>query len=153
MATEDLLFMRAALEQAELAFKAGEVPIGAVAVENGNVIAVGRNRVEECKSVSSHAEFEVIKQIEALRGDWRMQDITLYVTKEPCFMCSGMLINSRVKRIVFGVRDSKTGGCGGAVDLPSVPENLWHPEVEGGVLEEECLSLIQQFFRERRKKA
>ena len=97
MAAEDLLFMRAALEQAELAFKAGEVPIGAVAVENGNVIAAGRHRVAACKSVSSHAEFEVIKQIEALRGDWRMQDITLYVKglteDEKTIILEGCLMN------------------------------------------------------------
>ena len=150
--SSDEVFMRAALVEAYAACEAGEVPIGAVAVENGVIIARGRNRVEECKSVSCHAEFEAIKAVEKLRGDWRMQDITLYVTKEPCPMCAGMLVNSRVSRIVFGLRDSKTGGCGGAVDIPGMQESLWHPEVTGGVLEEESLQLIQKFFQDRRKK-
>lgn len=150
--SSDEVFMRSALEEAYAAFEAGEVPIGAVAVENGVIIAHGRNRVEECKSVSCHAEFEAIKGVEKRRGDWRMQDITLYVTKEPCPMCAGMLVNSRVSRIVFGLRDSKTGGCGGAADIPGMKENLWHPEVLGGVLEEESLQLIQKFFQNRRKK-
>lgn len=149
-AETDAVFMAEALKEAELAFSSGEVPIGAVAVENNIIIARGRNRVEECKSVSCHAEFEVIREVEKLRADWRMQDITIYVTKEPCPMCAGMLVNCRVKRIVFGVHDSKTGGCGGAVDIPDIPENLWHPEVTGGVLQEEALELIRKFFRNRR---
>ena len=148
----DAVFMKAALDEAQAAFDAGEVPIGAVAVENGVIIARGRNRVEECKSVSCHAEFEVIRNVEKLRGDWRMHDITIYVTKEPCPMCAGMLVNSRVSRIVFGVHDSKTGGCGGAVDIPGIKESLWHPDVTSGVLEEESLQLIQKFFQNRRKK-
>ena len=150
---EDVFFMHKALVLAQEAFDAGEVPIGAVAVADGVVIASGRNRVEECKSVSCHAEFVALRQVELMRGDWRMQDITLYVTKEPCPMCAGMLVNSRVKRVVFGVCDAKTGGCGGALDIPGMPENLWHPEVKGGVLAEESLLLIQRFFQSRRKKA
>ena len=150
--TDDESFMREALLEAQEAFVSGEVPIGAVAVENGVIIARGRNRVEECSSVSCHAEFEVIRMVEKLRGDWRMQDITVYVTKEPCPMCAGMLVNSRVSRIVFGLPDSKTGGCGGAINIPSMPESLWHPEVVGGVLADESLKLIQQFFQNRRQK-
>ena len=149
---DDAFFMKAALLEAQEAFSAGEVPIGAVAVENGIIIARGRNRVEECSSVSCHAEFEVIRMVEKLRGDWRMQGITIYVTKEPCPMCAGMLVNSRVSRIVFGLTDSKTGGCGGAIDIPAMPENLWHPEVTGSVLADESLKLIQQFFQNRRQK-
>ena len=150
---DDIFFMQEALKEAENAFANGEVPIGAVAVADGKIIARGRNKVEESESVSCHAEFEAIRQVEKLRSDWRMQDITLYVTKEPCFMCAGMLVNSRVKRIVFGVADPKTGGCGGGLDIPNFPENLWHPEVTGNVLADESLALIQRFFQQRRKKA
>ena len=150
---DDIFFMQQALEEAQAAFDAGEVPIGAVAVADGVIISRGRNRVEECKSVSCHAEFVAIREVEKIRGDWRMQDITLYVTKEPCPMCAGMLVNSRVKRIVFGVHDPKTGGCGGGIDIPAMPENLWHPEVTGGVLADESRTLIQRFFQSRRKKA
>ena len=148
----DREFMRAALEEAEKAFSLGEVPIGAVAVENGIIIARGGNRVESSSSVTCHAEIEAVREVEKLRGDWRMNGVTLYVTKEPCPMCAGLLVNARVDRIVFGAHDAKTGGCGGAVDIPGIPDSLWHPEVTGGVLAEECLELIRRFFRERRKK-
>ena len=149
---EDAEFMKIALEEAREAFFAGEVPIGAVAVEDGKIIARARNRVEECASVSCHAEFEVIRQVEKLRGDWRMQGITIYVTKEPCPMCAGMLVNCRVNRIVYGLSDSKTGGCGGAIDIPGMENSLWHPDVTANVLAEESLALIQEFFQNRRQK-
>ena len=148
---DDVRFMQEALREAESAFDAGEVPIGAVAVENGIIIARGHNRVEELASVSSHAEFQVLEQLEKLRGDWRMQGITLYVTKEPCFMCSGMLVNARFDRIVYGLEDPRTGGCGGSINIPAHPENLWHPEITGNVLANESKSLIQNFFKKRRR--
>ncbi len=148
---DDIRFMQEALLEAEKAFDAGEVPIGAVAVENGVIIARGHNRVEELSSVSCHAEFQVLEQLEKIRGDWRMQGVTLYVTKEPCFMCSGMLVNARFDRIVYGLEDSRTGGCGGSLNIPSHPENLWHPEVTGNILSGESLTLIQNFFKKRRK--
>ena len=144
-------FMLVALQEAQQAFDAGEVPIGAVAVdEAGRIVAQARNRVEEIKSVTGHAEIELLKKIEAITGDWRMSDYTFYVTKEPCAMCSGAMINARVKRIVFGAGDTASGACGGAVDLPAVPGMLWHPEVVGGVLEEQCVKLLRDFFRARR---
>ena len=149
-AADDERFMRAALELARDAAQAGEVPIGAVAVVDGRIVASGRNRVEERHSVSAHAEFEVVRQLEEQRGDWRMSDVDLYVTKEPCPMCSGMLVNCRVRRIVFGVADPAGGGCGGALDVTSFPTLLWHPNVTGGVLAEESGELIKEFFRRRR---
>ena len=102
---DDEKFMALALEEARAAFDAGEVPIGAVVVKDGIVIARNHNRVENRKSVSAHAEFEAIRDAEKVLNDWRMSDCTLYVTKEPCPMCAGMLVNARIKRIVFGVSD------------------------------------------------
>ena len=147
---QDAEFMRSALDEARKAFEAGEVPIGAVAVENGVIISRGRNRVEENNSVCCHAEIEAIREVEKLRGDWRMHGITLYVTKEPCPMCAGMLVNSRIKRIVYGAGDPAGGFCGGAFDINSIPGLLWHPEITGGVCGDESLELIRQFFRSRR---
>ena len=148
---DDARFMREALRHAEAAARSGEVPVGAVAVRDGAVVAAGRNRVEELHSVSAHAEFEVIRQLESATGDWRMSDVTLYVTKEPCPMCAGMLVNCRVRRIVYGVPDPAGGGCGGALDITGCPTLLWRPEVTGGVLAEEARELLQNFFRSRRE--
>ena len=142
--------MREALKEAAFAAVSGEVPIGAVAVKDGFICARGRNQVEKDHSVTSHAEICVLRQLEEQLSDWRMTGITLYVTKEPCLMCAGMLINARFSRIVFGLRDPAGGGCGGAVDLPALPGVLWHPEVEGGVLEEECGKIIKDFFAQVR---
>lgn len=149
-AADDERFMREALTLAREAALAGEVPVGAVAVLDGRVVAAGRNRVEELHSVSAHAEFEVVRQLEARRGDWRMSDVDLYVTKEPCPMCAGMLVNCRVRRIVFGVADPAGGGCGGALDVTGCPTLLWRPEVSGGILAEDARRLLREFFRTRR---
>ena len=146
----DIDFMRLALVEAEKAAELCEVPIGAVVVKDGAVIARGRNRVEEKHSVSAHAEFEAIHEAEAILNDWRMSECTIYVTKEPCPLCAGMLINSRVKRIVFGAGDPAGGFCGGAFDINSIPGLLWHPEITGGVCGDESLELIRRFFRSRR---
>lgn len=147
----DAEFMRAALAEAEAAAAAGEVPIGAVAVRDGVIVARARNRVEERHSVSAHAEFVLLGELERQTGDWRMSDYTFYVTKEPCPMCAGMLINARVKRVVFGASDPASGGFGGAFDLNAVPGLLWHCEVASGVLAEEALALIREFFRKVRR--
>ena len=146
----DTDFMLQALEEARAAAAAGEVPIGAVVVKDNKIIARGRNRVEEKKSVAAHAEFEAIHEAEAILNDWRMSECTIYVTKEPCPMCAGMLINSRIKRIVYGAGDPAGGFCGGAFDINSIPGLLWHPEVSGGVCGDESLELIRHFFRSRR---
>lgn len=146
----DIDFMRQALAEAEKAAEAGEVPIGAVVVKDGVIIARGRNRVEEKHSVSAHAEFEAVHEAETVLNDWRMSECIIYVTKEPCPMCAGMLINSRIKRIIYGAGDPAGGFCGGAFDINSIPGLLWHPEVSGGVCGDESLELIRQFFRSRR---
>ncbi len=142
--------MRRALDCAREAAGAGEVPIGAVAVRDGKIVACARNRVEEKHSVTAHAELELLHAVEKLSGDWRMEEYTFFVTKEPCPMCAGALINARVGRIVFGLPDPRGGGCGSALDLPGHAGMLWHPQVTGWVLPEECRALIQAFFRRRR---
>ena len=146
----DADFMAEALKEAEAAAAAGEVPIGAVAVKDGIIVARARNQVEKLHTVSAHAEFQLLHKIEALSGDWRMSDYTFYITKEPCPMCAGMLINSRVKRVVFGAGDPTSGGMGGAFDLNKIPGLLWHCEVTSGVMAEESLLIIRNFFRRRR---
>ncbi|MBE6365987.1 MAG: nucleoside deaminase [Lentisphaerae bacterium] len=146
----DADFMAEALKEAIQAAQAGEVPIGAVAVKDGIIVARARNRVEELHTVAAHAEFMLLHQLERLTGDWRMSDYTFYVTKEPCPMCAGMLINARVKRVVFGASDPAAGGMGGAFDLNQVPGLLWHCEVSSGILADQSLALIRDFFRRRR---
>ena len=146
----DADFMAEALKEAEGAAAAGEVPIGAVAVKDGIIVARARNQVEELHTVSAHAEFQLLHKIEALSGDWRMSDYTFYVTKEPCPMCAGMLINSRVKKVVFGVSDPAAGALGGAFDLNKIPGLLWHCEVVSGIMADESLAIIRDFFRKRR---
>lgn len=146
----DADFMAEALKEAEAAAAAGEVPIGAVAVKDGIIVARARNQVEKLRTVSAHAEFQLLHKIEALSGDWRMSDYTFYVTKEPCPMCAGMLINSRVKKVVFGVSDPAAGALGGAFDLNRIPGLLWHCEVVSGVMADESLAIIRDFFRKRR---
>ncbi|MCQ2379251.1 MAG: nucleoside deaminase [Victivallaceae bacterium] len=149
--TAHTFFMRAALEEALSAFNEGEVPVGAVAVEQGVIVASAHNRVEAQKSVSRHAEIELLRQLEARRRDWRMSGITVYVTKEPCPMCAGALVNARVDAIVFGVADPAFGGCGGAVNIPGIETSLHHPEVLGGVEADAAAQLLRDFFRLRRK--
>ena len=147
----DADFMAEALIEAEKAAAAGEVPIGAVAVDgNGIIIARAHNKVEQLHTVAAHAEFVLLHEIEKITDDWRMSDYTFYITKEPCPMCAGMLINSRVKRVVFGAGDPASGGMGGAFDLNKIPGLLWHCEVTSGVMAEESLLIIRNFFRRRR---
>ena len=153
MLDRDTFFMREALKLAREAAAAGEVPVGAVAVCGDAVVASGRNRVEERRSVSAHAEFEVVRELETLCGDWRMSGYELYVTKEPCPMCAGMLVNARIRRIVYGVPDPAGGGCGGALDITGCRTLLWSVEVTGGVLAEESRALLREFFRSRREKS
>ena len=148
----DLEFMAAAMEEAAAAAAAGEVPVGAVAVRDGVIIARGRNCVESRGAVDGHAEFEVMRNLCRETGDWRLEGVDIYVTKEPCFMCTGMLINARARRIIYGFSDKAAGGCGGALDLCAHPGNLWHPEVVPDLNVEETLEQFRQFFKEVRKK-
>ncbi len=150
---DDEFFMRRALAEAEAAFEAGEVPVGAVAVRNGSIIARSGNQVEMLKDATAHAEILVLTQAAAALGDWRMDEVEIFVTKEPCAMCAGAMVNARVKRVVYGLADPRSGACGSALDVTGFPGMLWKVEVQGGVLSEECGALVREFFRQVRGRA
>lgn len=141
--------MRLALAEARLAAQAGEVPVGAVVAKNGVPVAFGRNRREKDKNALSHAEILAIDAACRALGGWRLWECDLYVTLEPCPMCAGAIINSRIRRVVYGARDAKAGCCGSVVDLFALPFNHT-PLVEGGLLEDESAALLQQFFAQLR---
>jgi tRNA(adenine34) deaminase len=146
----DADFMSEALRQAEKAYKAEEVPIGAVVVRSGKIIARAYNQVELLKDATAHAEMLAITQAEAAVGDWRLNDCELYVTKEPCPMCAGALVHARMRRVVFGCADERGGAAGGIMNLLQMPALNHRCEIKHGVLREECASLLQSFFRARR---
>lgn len=149
---EDERWMREAMELAREAYAAGEVPIGALVIAaEGVVIGRGSNHVERRKDALAHAELLAITEAQRVLGDWRLNECTLVVTKEPCPMCAGALANARTRRVVFGVGDTRWGGGGGAVDLLRFPGNNHHCEVRAHVLEEENRELLQRFFREARE--
>lgn len=141
----DECFMRAALEEAKAALDQGEVPVGAVLVKDGEILARGHNTREQDKNPLGHAELLAIERGCARLGDWRLTGCTLYVTLEPCPMCAGALIQARVDRIVFGASDEKAGCCGTVMDLTHVPFGH-NPRVTRGVLAEECAGVLAQFF-------
>ncbi len=147
----DEKIMRLALEQARLAFNDGEVPVGAVVVKNGEVVSVGRNRRETGKNALAHAEIEAIDSACRTLGGWRLWECELFVTMEPCPMCAGAIINSRLRRVVFGAYDTKAGSCGTVVDLFAYPYNH-RPEVVGGFMEQECSGILSSFFKELRER-
>jgi tRNA(adenine34) deaminase len=147
---DDEYFMRRALAQAENAYRDKEVPIGAVAVQNGNIIAAAYNQVEMLKDPTAHAEILLITQVAAVLGDWRLDNIDIYVTKEPCAMCAGAMVNARVRKVVFGMRDPRSGAAGSALNITGFKGMLHRVETVPGVLEFECKSMIQQFFQEIR---
>lgn len=145
-------FMGEALRQAGRAYQANEVPVGAVIVRAGRIIARAHNQVELLKDATAHAEMLAITQAENVVGDWRLQDCTLYVTKEPCPMCAGAAVHVRLARVVFGAADIKGGAAGGVLNLLQSPSLNHRCEITGGVREEECRSLLQGFFVEQRAK-
>ena len=142
-------YMEQALALAREAAAAGEVPVGCVIVKDGAIIGRGRNRREEKQAVSSHAEMEAMAEANAALHSWRLEDCDLYVTLEPCPMCAGAIINARVRRVFYGVRDSVMGACGGVLNL--FMENFpHHPQLVGGILGEECAAELSAFFRKLR---
>ncbi len=145
----DEAFMDAALELARQAAAEGEVPVGCVIVRDGEIVGRGRNRREGAKTALGHAEIEAIAQANRALGGWRLWDCTLYVTLEPCPMCTGAILNARIPRVVFGAKDEKSGACGSVCDLTTMDFNH-HPVVESGVREEETAALLQEFFRQLR---
>ncbi|MBO7147698.1 MAG: tRNA adenosine(34) deaminase TadA [Lentisphaeria bacterium] len=143
----DEYFMRAAIREAEKAERNHEVPVGAVAVKDGMIIARAWNQVEMLKDATAHAEILVLTAAASVIGDWRMDGVTLYVTKEPCAMCAGAMVNARVERVVYGLPDPRSGACGSALDITGFPGMLHQVKVTAGVLELECTEQFKQFFR------
>jgi len=146
----DAYFMGEALRQAARAYEAEEVPVGAVVVRGGRVIARAYNQVELLKDATAHAEMLAITAAEQAVGDWRLNDCTLYVTKEPCPMCAGAIVHVRLGRVVYGVSDAKGGAAGGALNLLQFPGLNHQCEITRGVREEECRALLLNFFSDRR---
>jgi tRNA(adenine34) deaminase len=143
-------YMRQALALAAQAAAAGEVPVGAVVVKDGQVIGRGYNRPITSSDPTAHAEIVALREAAAALGNYRLPGCDLYVTLEPCAMCVGAMVHARIARIVYGARDAKTGACGSIVDLPALASFNHHGDFEGGVLAEECGALLKRFFAERR---
>jgi tRNA(adenine34) deaminase len=146
----DESFMREALRQAQKAYDADEVPVGAVVVRAGKVIGRAYNQVELLKDATAHAEMLALTQAEAAVGDWRLIDCDLYVTKEPCVMCAGALIHVRIRRLIFGCADTRSGGAGGMINLLQHSALNHDCEITSGVLQNECAAILQDFFRQKR---
>lgn len=146
----DAYFMGEALRQAGKAYEKGEVPVGAVIVREGRIIARAFNQVELLQDATAHAEMLAITSAEAAVGNWRLSDCTLYVTKEPCPMCAGAIVHVRFPRVVFGVGDEKAGAAGGAMNLLQFPTLNHRCEITAGVLEEPARMLLKNFFAEQR---
>ena len=149
-ALDDIGYMQIALAEARLAAEAGEVPVGAVVVRDGVVVARGSNRTIRDQDATAHAESLVIRAASAAAGSWRLEGHSLYVTLEPCAMCAGAIVLSRVDRVVFGAWDPKAGMAGSIVDLLRHPRLNHRPEVLGGVMEGEAGALLREFFARRR---
>jgi tRNA(adenine34) deaminase len=147
---EDIRFMKAALAEAEIAASAGEVPVGAVLVRNGEILGRGLNRPVQDSDPTAHAEIMAIRAAAAHEQNYRLADTTLYVTLEPCPMCVGAMLHARVSRLVFGAYDPKSGAAGSVVDLCDERRFNHRVEVNGGLLEEQCGALLQRFFAKRR---
>jgi len=147
---DDEYFMREALRQAQKAYDADEVPVGAVVVREDKIIARAYNQVELLKDATAHAEMLALTQAEAAVGDWRLTDCDLYVTKEPCVMCAGALVHTRIRRVIFGCADPSAGAAGSAMNLLQMPTLNHQCEIASSVLQDKCAAILQNFFRKRR---
>ena len=147
----DESMMREALREAELALSAGELPVGCVIVKGGEIIARGHNERETTLDPTAHAEIVALRRAANRLNAWRLNGCALYVTLEPCPMCAGALINSRMKTVYYGAPDPKAGSCGSMINLFALPYNH-QPALVSGVLEQECADILRNFFRELRKK-
>jgi tRNA(adenine34) deaminase len=143
-------FMREALRQAQKAHAADEVPVGAVVMRENKIIARAHNQVELLKDATAHAEMLALTQAEAAVGDWRLMDCDLYVTKEPCAMCAGAIVHTRIRRVIFGCADPSAGAAGSMMNLLQMPTFNHRCEITSGVLQKECAAILQDFFRKRR---
>ena len=147
----DFDYMQEALALAKEAAEMDEVPVGALIVRRGEIIARAKNERELSRLATHHAEIVAIEEACRALGGWRLPESTLYVTLEPCPMCAGAIIHARIERVVFGAHDEKNGAFGGALNLAEAP-NFFHPTVLGGVCEEECRQVLSAYFRQKRKK-
>ena len=148
----DKHFMQLALDLASHAASIGEVPVGAIIVKDGEIIGRGSNAPIALHDPTAHAEIQALREAAARLGNYRLVDCTLYVTLEPCAMCSGAMQHARIKKLVFGASDPKTGACGSVINLMNEPKLNHHCEVVGGVLAVECGSVLTDFFKLRRLK-
>ena len=148
--SEDVVYMRMALREAERAAEAGEVPCGAIIVKDGTIIGKAHNQTELLKDPTAHAEILAITQAAAALENWRLTDAVMYVTKEPCPMCAGAIVLARLKKVVWAVDDPKRGGARSKFEILDHADLNHRVEIQTGVLEDECKSLLQGFFRERR---
>ena len=148
--TTDEKYMKEALKQAKKAYAIEEVPIGCVIVQNDKIIARAYNRRNTDKCTLSHAEILAIKKAAKKTGDWRLEDCTIYITLEPCQMCAGAIVQARIPRVVIGSMNGKAGCAGSILNLLEMKEFNHQCQVERGVLDEECSSLLSQFFKELR---
>lgn len=150
--TADEKFMKAAITQARKAYAIDEVPIGCVIVQNDKIIARGYNRRNIDKNTLAHAELSAIRKASKKTGDWRLEDCTMYVTLEPCQMCAGAIVQSRMKRVVIGSMNAKAGCAGSILNLLQMQQFNHQGEITRGVREEECSQMLSQFFRELRER-
>jgi tRNA(adenine34) deaminase len=146
----DDYFMREALRQAQKAYAAEEVPVGVVVAREGKIIGRAHNQVELLKDATAHAEMLALTQAEAAIGDWRLMDCDLYVTKEPCAMCAGALVHTRIRRVIFGCADPSAGAAGSVLNLLQMQSLNHRCQITSGVLQKECATILQEFFRKRR---
>jgi tRNA(adenine34) deaminase len=149
-ALPDEYFMREGLRQAQKAYASDEVPVGAVIVHDGKIIGRAHNQIELLKDATAHAEMLALTQAEAAIGDWRLTDCDLYVTKEPCAMCAGAVVHTRIRRVVFGCADASAGAAGSIMNLLQMPSFNHRCEITSGVLQNECAAILQDFFRKCR---
>lgn len=150
MKEQDIYFMKIALEEAGIAFSEGEVPVGAVLVSEGNIISKAHNTRETSKDPTAHAEILAIRKGVEKSDSWRLSNATLYVTKEPCIMCAGAMVNARIKRLVYGCKDEKGGAAASLYHLLSDRRLNHQVEIVSGFLEDECAEILKKFFQERR---
>jgi tRNA(adenine34) deaminase len=150
---QDAIWMQQALEQAQLAWDGGEVPVGAVVVKDGQVISTGYNQPIAGHDPTAHAEIMALRAAAKILGNYRLPGCELYVTLEPCVMCSGAMMHARLSRIVFGAHDFKTGACGSVLNLFEQEKLNHHAEIVSGVMAEECAQILKDFFAQRRRDA
>lgn len=146
---DDNYFMGEALKEAELAAEHGDVPVGAVVISGGRIIAKAHNEREKNGMATAHAELLAIEEACRIKGGWRLSDCTLYVTLEPCPMCAGAIINSRIGKVVFGAKDARAGALGSLIDLKNYPLNH-KPQCISGIMERECADILRAFFAKKR---